>query len=54
MFHSDGHNRLNGADKGTLYSDSEEDEESGEEEENEGDEDAESGMTKKKNKHSFI
>lgn len=47
MLQSDGHKRLNGADRDTLYSDSEEEEESGEEEENAGDEDAEWGMTKK-------
>lgn len=39
LLQSEGHDKLNGAEKGILYSDSEEEEENGEEE------DAESGMT---------
>lgn len=38
LLQSDGHGQLNGAEKGVLYSDSEEEEETGEED------DAESGM----------
>lgn len=40
LLQSDGHDKLNGAEKGVLYSDSEDEEENGEED------DEESGMTR--------